>query len=149
MEVANLYYRLQKLYLKALPAVQELPDLAEFDTRAMLAMEKEMTGVYITGHPMALASLPVFEHAVMTEAAAAEVAQASEAMNARRVKGRDMRLLLAFHQVNRRKVQLDEPRFHTHANRIAQIVERKRQMSRFKCKGEKHGIERLLVSQLG
>lgn len=31
---------------------QELPDLAEFDTRSMLAMEKEMTGVYITGHPM-------------------------------------------------------------------------------------------------
>ena len=97
----------------------------------------------------ALASLPVFEHAVMTQAAAAEVAQASEAMNARRVKGRDMRLLLAFHQVNRRKVQLDEPRFHACANRVAQIIERKRQMSRFKCKGKKHGIERLLVSQLG
>ena len=36
----------------SLVPVQELPDLAEFDTRAMLAMEKEMTGVYITGHPM-------------------------------------------------------------------------------------------------
>ena len=31
---------------------QDLPQIAEFDTRAMLAMEKEMTGVYITGHPM-------------------------------------------------------------------------------------------------
>ena len=29
----------------SLVPVQELPDLAEFDTRAMLAMEKEMTGV--------------------------------------------------------------------------------------------------------
>lgn len=36
----------------SLVPVQELPDLAEFDTRAMLAMEKEMTGVYITGHPI-------------------------------------------------------------------------------------------------
>ena len=36
----------------SLVPVQELPDLAEFDTRAMLAMEKEMTGVYIIGHPM-------------------------------------------------------------------------------------------------
>ena len=35
-----------------LAPAQDLPDLAEFDTRAMLAMEKEMTGVYITGHPM-------------------------------------------------------------------------------------------------
>ena len=31
---------------------QQLPDIAEFDARARLAMEKEMTGVYITGHPL-------------------------------------------------------------------------------------------------
>lgn len=36
---------------QALPA-QQLPDIAEFDARARLAMEKEMTGVYITGHPL-------------------------------------------------------------------------------------------------
>ena len=29
-----------------------LPDLAEFPARQLLAMEKEMTGVYITGHPL-------------------------------------------------------------------------------------------------
>ena len=31
---------------------QQLPEIAEFDARARLAMEKEMTGVYITGHPL-------------------------------------------------------------------------------------------------
>ena len=31
---------------------QALPDLAEYPARVMLAMEKEMTGVYITGHPL-------------------------------------------------------------------------------------------------
>ena len=85
----------------------------------------------------------------MALAAAAEVAQAREAMNARRVKGRDIRLLLAFHQVNRRKVQRDETRVHACANRVAQVIERKRQMSRFKCKGKKHGIERLPISHQG
>lgn len=30
----------------------KLPDVAEFPRREMLAMEKEVTGVYITGHPL-------------------------------------------------------------------------------------------------
>ena len=33
------------------PAIQ-MPDVKEFPVRAMLSMEKEMTGVYITGHPL-------------------------------------------------------------------------------------------------
>ncbi|MFR7474506.1 MAG: DNA polymerase III subunit alpha, partial [Christensenellales bacterium] len=41
----------------SLVPVQELPDLAEFDTRAMLAMEKEMTGVYITKTTMEYESI--------------------------------------------------------------------------------------------
>ena len=30
----------------------KLPDVANFDSDVLLAMEKEVTGVYITGHPM-------------------------------------------------------------------------------------------------
>ena len=34
------------------PAHIELPDVDEYPARAKLQMEKEMTGVYITGHPL-------------------------------------------------------------------------------------------------
>lgn len=38
---------------QAAPAIHmELPDLREHDRRTLLAMEKEMTGVYISGHPL-------------------------------------------------------------------------------------------------
>lgn len=32
--------------------LEEIPDIAEFDQRLLLTMEKEVTGTYITGHPL-------------------------------------------------------------------------------------------------
>ncbi len=34
------------------PESQKLPDIGEYPLRTLLAMEKEMTGVYISGHPL-------------------------------------------------------------------------------------------------